>query len=87
MGQKRSQIELEYDWRKPVTNMSINVKPKKQIKNWPNSFRNGYISSLSSYWAINGGKLAVFKDNSKEKSGYLIVDGYDELNKLFEVEL
>lgn len=86
MKQNKHQTSLMYDWHKPVTNMRVNIKANSVIENWPRKSQVAYITSLGPYWSINGGKLSVFKNTGGKSSGYLVVDGYDMLFELFEVE-
>lgn len=79
-------VEIPFDWQKAVKSKPVLLKAIKEVNNWPTEWTKGYISSLGNMQSYKGGKLTIYKSREKADSGYMIVNGYDELNKLFEVK-
>ena len=77
--------EISFDWQDAVKNKPVLLKAKKEINEWPVKWIMGYISSLGNSQSYKGGKIAIYKSRSTSESGYMILNGYDELNSLFEV--
>ncbi len=79
------QYELPYDWRRPVFNHIAFLKPRSKMNGWEKDNEKAVISSLARHQSINGGKLMVYRNSRMDASGYMIVNGYDELDSLFEI--
>ena len=82
----KEQLVISFDWRRPIKNRPVLLKPYNKLSNWPNEWIQAYISSWGNRLSYKGGKLAIYKSSRYANSGYMLINGYDELNELFEVK-
>lgn len=83
---KGKTVPLFFDWRASVKNKPILLKARTKISGWDNAWTKGYISSIGNRQSINGGKLSIYNSIAINNSGYMVLNGYDELLDFFEVK-
>ena len=79
-------MEISFDWRDPIKFKPLMLKAKAPVNGWSTEWTEGFISSVGDRQAFIGGKIAVYKSHKYPESGYFIVNGYDELEELFEMK-
>ena len=81
------QSSLEFKWESPLYYKRAFLIPKKTLEGWELNGNEGYVHGMNRNLTATGGKLAVFQVSVKGvKSGYMVFDGYDELNGFFDVK-
>jgi glycine cleavage system aminomethyltransferase T len=81
----KKQTALFFTWDTPVYYKRAFLIPKKKVKDWDKDGNEGFVHSLNQNLTANGGKIAVFRVSVMGKTGYMIFDGYDELNRFFNL--
>lgn len=82
-----NQNELSFIWESPVYYRRAYLIPKKNLQGWDRTGNEGYVHTLHRNMTSTGGKLAVFQVSPKgAKAGYKVFDGYDELNRFFNIK-
>jgi len=86
MGGSGRQLSFDFDLYYPITEQRAFVLPKQHMKEWPEEGDHALVSSLKRSYAVKGGKLCLYRNSIEGECGYLVVEGYDRLFELFEVQ-
>ena len=80
------QTSLDFSWESPVFFKHAFLVPKRHISGWHSNGNEGFVHGLNRNLTYKGGRIAVFRLSALGKTGYRVFNGWDELNKSFDIK-